>query len=221
MKRLVASEWQTLIPEGTGEKRSVQYLVPENGFVDAEFRCSTPVELNAITKEGESILLAWGQFCSFKGVLEGFAFLEVVTDKSVAVRNLAKSKWLEVPDPVPLAMVIDEAADKPMADLVRAELVRFLAEQQVRQAVRSDVDIEELVDDIFNGDHEFEEEPDPFGLGFPEPEDSDDEEEPELPLEPVPNNAPGGEPGGAKPAGSEGVPPAPGGSKTPPVSPST
>lgn len=216
MNRLIASEWETLIPQGEGEKRSVQYLVPENGFVDFSIRSVQPLEVNAITKEGESHLLAWGQFASWKGVLDGYAFLEVVTSSSFAIRNLSRPKWLEVPDPVPLALVIDEAASKPMADLVRAELAKLLAQKQTEAAIRSDVDIEELVDDIFNGDHEFEREPDPFGLGFEEP---DEDDEPELPLGPAEPNAPGGTPGAPAPAPA--TTPPPDGSKTPPNSPST
>lgn len=182
MKRIVAGEWEFYTPEGKGEQRSV--LLDLNGWdgVEIDIRSSSPVELRTITDKGNTLFLDWGQTISFSGKLVGFAALEVVANNPFAFRARKKAKFLEVPDPKRLVVAVDESSAKPMQDLVRQELLKYLGRASAMGALKDDVSVEELLDDIESGDLDFEAEPEMFGIGHAEMPPL----EPEAPAQPVP-----------------------------------
>ncbi len=52
--------------------------------------------------------------------------------------------------------------------MIREELRKYVSRLEADKALATDVDVEELYDDIESGEHEFEAEPDLFGLGYAE-----------------------------------------------------
>lgn len=168
LKRYTKSEWAFYTPKGDGEQRSVLVSIDGLLSLDVEIRSSDPVSLQLIAETGETLFLEWGQVLHFHGRCDGFVALEVVASKPFAYRTVVSSKWLEKPDPTPLTIAVDEAASTPVANLVRDELRKYVGRLEAANALASDVDIEELYDDIEQGDLDFEEEPDPFGLGYEE-----------------------------------------------------
>lgn len=203
-----AREWERVQPDGTGEKRSLLMEIEGEAGVEIEVRCGHPVELNAISDTGHSVFLAWGQHCKFAGKLIGFRAVEVVTDQPFCIRSAVKNKWFEKPDPKRVTVLVDNPADKPVEDLIREALLKQLTALRLDGMFKDDAEVEELIDDLQNGDLDFEEEPDPFGLGAIE--EPDDEEEPELPLgEPGAPPAPPAGPSGPAPAPASGTPPVP------------
>lgn len=206
---LKAGDYRFHTPEGDGaEKRSCLIELEPLVGVTVEVRSSDPVELRAITALGQTVFLDWGQRISFAGKLEGFKALEIVAQAPFSYYVKAKEGWLEKPDPKSYVVEIDESANKPMADLVKAELRKYLGRLAAENALASDVDVEELMDDLDNGDLEFEAEPDPFGLGYAETQDMEPVE-PGLPLsgaDPAQQPKPAQEPAkpGSEPAANPG-----------------
>lgn len=169
MRIIHAENFRFYVPQASeGERRSC--IIPIGGLagVTCEVRCPSSAVLNGITKNGETVCLAVGVVCEFDGRLEGFSALEVVASEAFAYCIRQKGRWLEIPDPVPVAVAADEPTNKPIADLVRQELQKYLARHEMDTALSSDVSVEELLEDIQSGDLDFEDEPDPFGLGYEE-----------------------------------------------------
>lgn len=189
LKTLNAAEWSThVLGDGdasykSGDRRSIhldgQWKQGHDGGLEIEVRCPTPVEVNGITETGETVLLAWGQFAHFKGRLLGFAGLEVVATENFAIRLASKTKYLEIPDPVPTVIISEGSASQPLQDAIRQELMKWAGRESAKNFLKTDADINELLDDVFNGDLEFEEE-DHHGLphmrGFEEEEAPEDDE---------------------------------------------
>lgn len=199
LKTLNALDWRTHLvgydADGVkdenykpGDRRSIQlngsWKQGHDGGVEIEVRCASPVEINGITDSGETILLAWGQFALFKGRLLGFSGLEVVATENFSIRLASKTKWLEIPDPVPVVIHAEHSAQQPLQDAIREELTRWMGRESAKQFLKDDADIDELLDDVFNGDLEFEEE-DHHGLPSMRGFEEEDEPEPEAPQEPI------------------------------------
>lgn len=190
--RLIADQWRVHTPEGDGEKRQAFIELKGVEAVDVEIRSDTPVTLRAVAEAGHSVFLGWGQIVSFNGRLQGFAALEVETDTPFSYRCDAKAGWLEKVDPTPMVVSLEQKASSPIDQLVRQELQRMLGQMQARDMFKSDEALEEFLDDIENGDLDFEAEPDPYGLGFQEQDLMPVEEaEPEPPQAEAPPPAPG------------------------------
>ncbi|WNK12883.1 MAG: hypothetical protein [Microvirus sp.] len=187
LQKLRASDWQFYSPKGSGEKRNCQIDLKGVSGVSCEIRCDFPAELKAITTDGHTLLLGWGQVVSFTGRLEGFAALEIVSEKPFAFRASVNGAWFEVPDQTKLTIDHDEKASTPVENLVRNELKRVLGQMAARDLFASDVALEELLEDIDKGDLDFEAEEDPFGLGFEEPEEETIPTPPKKPAKPSPS----------------------------------
>lgn len=172
MRKFTAAHFQHHVPESKDgeELRSNQIVLGDfaRTMVAFEVRCQDPVTVNLIDSDGQTVFFDHGRVVSFDGTLDGFVSVEVISARAFCYWFRGKNRWLEVPDPTPAAVAIDEPVNKPLADLVRAELQKYLARQQLDSAFASDVSVEELLDDLENGDLEFESEPDPFGLGYEE-----------------------------------------------------
>lgn len=178
IEKLNAAEWQFHSPAGSGETRSLLSALKGVTGVNLEIRSEKPVSLNAITADGTVLPLAVGQFCRFNGRLEGFVAIEVICDAPIAFKALEKVAWWEVPDPTKITVDSDEKALSPTQHMIRDELRKYVSRLEADKLLADDVSVEELLDDIEAGDHEFEAEPDPFGLGYEEPDLFPDEEEP-------------------------------------------
>lgn len=206
MKRIISTDWEFYVPEGDGsEARNV--LFDLNGFdgVDLEIRSSNPVEIRAVSDQGNTLFLDWGQVVSFEGKLTGFAAIEVVASSAFAYRSRKKGRWLEKPDQRRLAIAVDEAATKPLADLMREEVVKYMARREAAGVLGTDVSIAEFLDDIENGDLEFDQEPDMFGVGYAEMEAADTPQEQTPPAPPPAGDGPPSPPaGGAAPPAKSG-----------------
>ena len=63
---------------------------------------------------------------------------------------------------------IDESAKKPITDLITEEVRKYIGRAEAAGVLGTDISIAEFLDDVENGDLEFDEEPDPFGLGYEE-----------------------------------------------------
>lgn len=168
MNTIDAKEWQCLEP-----KKGGKLVYPIKDFqsqhVKIAVRSLNPVTLNGITLDGKTIFLAWGQTLAFTSKMVGFAALEVVSDGPLSVSYSQKGKFWEQPDPTKMVVPIEDAADKPIQDLIALHMKRAFAKMEADQLLADDVSAEELYEDFVNGDLEFEdEEPDPFGLGYEE-----------------------------------------------------
>lgn len=190
LKKLIASEWTTHVPNGEGEARSCLISLKGQQSVDFEVRSTHDLQVNLINLDGETLPVGYGRQVQLFARLEGFAALEIVTDQPFAYRSVQKLKWLEVPDETRLTVDIDEKATTPVENLVRAELQRYAGRLAAAGMLADDASLEELLDDIDNGDHEFEAEPDPYGLGYEEPDQLDIEDEIPMKQEPAPSPAP-------------------------------
>lgn len=170
MRKFTASEFRHYVPEGAGERRNTFIELGEfaRNHVCAEFRCASPIVVSGVDEDGQTVFLGDGKVVYLDGVFDGFKALEVNADAPYCYWFRVKGRWFEVPDPVPMAVKVDEPATKPIADLVRQELQKYLARRNMDSELATDVSVEELLDDLENGDLEFEEEPDPFGLGYEE-----------------------------------------------------
>lgn len=170
MRKISAADFRHYVPAGEGERRNTFIELGQfmRNHVTAEFRCASPLVVSGVDEDGQTVFLGDGKIVYLDGVLDGFVSIEVNADAPYCYWIRAKGRWLEVPDPVPAAVKVDEPANKPIADLVRQELQKYLARRSMDQELATDVSVEELLDDLENGDLEFEEEPDPFGLGYEE-----------------------------------------------------
>lgn len=169
MRTIDASFWTNTIPQGDGEQRSLLLPIEKDGVVwEMEVRSAEPVIVNLINKDGETVFLDSGQHVEFVGRVKGFSAFEILASSPFSHRSNVKGRWFETVDPTRLTVEIDESAKKPIADLVRAELQKYLARRSMDSELGSDVSVEELLDDLENGDLEFETEEDPFGLGYAE-----------------------------------------------------
>lgn len=188
MQTLNAEHWEQHVPEveegKEGDVRSCRFVIPAENAITFEVRSSEVVTLNAVTKDGLTLFLDRGSVILFSAKMVGFAFFEVLCKIEFMYRSTMRSRWFEIPDQTRLTVDIDESASKPLADMIREEVLRLYGQEQLNQ-VMSDMSLEELIDDIQNGDLDFEEEPDPFGLGAVEMEEvrTDRPAEPSLPPE--------------------------------------
>lgn len=163
-----ASEWSFHQLEKE-EMRSCQIEIA--GAVNAvsiDVRCPSPVTLNAVMADGRTLYLDWGSVISFSAKMVGFVAFEVLTDKSFMYRCNQRSRWFEVPDQTKMVVDIDESANKPITDLITEEVRKYIGRAEAAGVLGDDISIAEFLDDVENGDLEFEEEPDPFGLGYEE-----------------------------------------------------
>lgn len=219
MKKLDAREWNNHVIGGQGEQRSVQLpLKNATSGVDISIRCPAWCVVNGITLEGETVPLAAGMMPTYRGKLIGFGAIEVVTDKDFSYRLLQKTRWFETPDPTPVVAPIDERADKPIEDMIKEGIAKQLHRWKLDNVFADDVEVEELLDDLQNGELEFEEEEDHYGLPsarhyeaedeqldmFPSPEDPAPAEPPEAAKSG--STADGEKKGGGAPATPDGKP---------------
>lgn len=167
MRSFNSEEWRWYGKELT-EKQSFQFPIEDPAFVDVTVRSVEPVQMCLITKSGDTLALDWGTLLAFASKLVGFAALEIISSVPFAIRLGMKTKWLEAVDPTRLVIPIQESANKPMQDLLREELQRYAGRLAAEGLLADDVSVAELLDDIENGDLEFDEEPDMFGLGYEE-----------------------------------------------------
>lgn len=165
---LKAEDWKWHKPNS--KKAEVKFeITDETTHVHFAVRSMNPVTLSAITKDGQTLFIDWGQSLSFNMKTVGFAALEIVADGPFAYQISEKLKWFEKPDPNRLVVPIEDPADKGLRDLMAQEHQKLLAQLEYHQLLTDDVSAQELYDDYVNGDLEFEEEePDPFGLGYQE-----------------------------------------------------
>lgn len=170
MRKLIAKDFRHYVPEGEGERRNTYIELGEymRNHITAEFRCANELVVSGVDEDGQTVYLGSGRIVYLDGVLDGFVSVEVNADAPYCYWVRAKGRWLEVPDPIPVAVKIDEPVNKPIADLVRQELHKYLARRSMDSELATDVSVEELLDDLEHGDLEFEEEPDQFGLGYEE-----------------------------------------------------
>lgn len=184
MRTINAEEFAFAVPTAEGQ-RSWLFEVRERTGVQMDIRCDEEVTLNGITTNGETVFLDRGRVVAFTSRLVGFSALEIVASKAFAYRSREKSRWREIPDPTRMVVEPDVDAGKPMSDLVKEELKKYLAKLDANKSLASDVDVEELFDDIEQGDLEFEQEADPFGLGYSEPEPQEEGRTTAAPRKPV------------------------------------
>lgn len=169
MQTLKASDFNFRVPEGAdGEKRSALLeLNDQVTGIDLEVR-AVDLVVNLITTDGETFYLGSGDVVRWSGKVQGFAAIEIITQHTFAYQIRAKGRWREVPDPERLVVTGDASLESPIDQRIREELKRYLVKLQVDGLLADDAAVQELMDDIDNGDHEFEQEPDPFGLGYEE-----------------------------------------------------
>lgn len=214
LQKFNAADWQHYVPKSENNEDIRSCLIPlqhpsegPDTSVHVELRSSTPMTLNAITQDGETLFLASGQVISFQGKLTGFTSVEIVTNSPFSHRMTETRNWLEKADPTRHVVEIDESAKKPIEDLIRHEMKKMLHKMKNENIFATDESVEELANDFVNGDLEFDEpgDPDPFGLGYEEMEpDGPPSSEPApaptpaKPPEPAPNGVPdpvaGGQP---------------------------
>ena len=176
IRRFLASDFDFYTPQQSSEEKEQRNCyIPLNGLtgVSIEVRSASPCTVSAITADGESVFLEAGSVIKFTARLEGFSAVEIQGTDTFAYRCDA-NRFDEEVDPRRLVVALDEPASKPIDDLIREGIAKYLGKMKA-QGILDDAELEELVDDVYNGDHEFEEEPDPFGLGHVE-DDADPEE---------------------------------------------
>lgn len=166
MKNIIAKEWQLFESKEEGLRSCLLPMEGVNAWT-LDIRCPSPVTLNAVMEDGRTLYLDWGCVISFSAKMDGFAAFEVLSEKPFMFRSTARTRWYEIPDETKLVVDIDESATKPIADMIKEEVLKMYGREQAA-SIMSDLSLEELLDDIENGDLDFEEEPDPFGLGHEE-----------------------------------------------------
>lgn len=170
MRRIIASDFRHYIPEGAGERRNTYIELGQflKNQITAEFRCASEVVVSAVDADGQTVFLGEGKIVYLDGVFDGFVSLEVNANAAYCYWIRTKGRFLEVPDPIPAAVTLDQPVDKPIADLVAEHVRKYLAAKELDSSFQTDEAVEELIDDIQQGDLDFEAEPDPFGLGYEE-----------------------------------------------------
>lgn len=168
MQTFNAGDWDFHVPEKDGKRSCRIVIAGSENAVSLEVRCPSPVTLNAVMQDGRSLYLDWGSVVSFSAKMVGFVEFEVVTEAPFMYRCSQRTRWFETVDPTRLVVDIDESVEKPISDLIREEVLKYVGRQEAAGVLADDISIAEFLDDIENGDLEFEAEPDPFGLGYGE-----------------------------------------------------
>lgn len=170
MRKFAAGDFVHHVPEGEGELRSQLISLGhfQKNHVSFEFRCRDELTVELIDSDGQSVFWDRGRVVKFDGSLDGFEGVRVESATAFCYWFRGKGRWLEVPDPVPMSIDVDEPANKPTADLIREELRRYMARKNMDSELATDVGVEELLDDLEHGDLEFDDEPDMFGLSAAE-----------------------------------------------------
>lgn len=170
MKRIAASDFHHFVPQQSSEKLEERNCyIPLNGTtgVNLSVRSVAPVQVSAIDTDGQTVFLEAGLIVNLSLRLDGFSALEIRATEPFAYQCDVPGKWWEIPDPQRLVVAVDEPASKPVDDLIREGIAKHLG-KLAAQGILKDAELEELLDDVYNGEHEFEEEEDMFGLGHVE-----------------------------------------------------
>lgn len=169
-------DWQHHTPKNTdaAEKRSCQIFfdcAQDDGkhvaWVNLELRSHAPMEASLIAYTGELLPIASGTHIKYRQKVVGYVGVDVVTSATFAYRCNFSRRWFEQLDPTPVSVTVDQPAN-PLVEAMREELHKYLRRKELDETFKDDVSVEELLDDLENGDLEFEQEPDPFGLGYEE-----------------------------------------------------
>lgn len=175
------NEWQFHHPTDDGDT-SFLFNLGDAKRLEFEARSSHLLVLNAVSPDGETVFLSRGNVVHHEGRLDGFQALEIVTPGSFATRSSFKrASWLEKNDPEPITVIIEQPADP-----VKAEIRRQVAAQMRRHYTLRGGTVDELIDDVENGDLEFEDEQLEMFTDYEEMDEFDDDP----PASPPPPSSP-------------------------------
>ena len=166
LRKLNSADWQHYIPQvdKEGEVKSIVLELPLVSSLELEVLSATGVTVNLITADGETLFLDSGQRVSVQLKLTGFRGLEILASGLFSYRSSAKARWFERLDPTPMAVVAEQPARQPILDMLRTELNAYMARKELDEELRSEVSVDELIEDIESGDLDFEPDIDEFGL---------------------------------------------------------
>lgn len=179
-----AQEWVWYTPE---EPESFIFGAKDVRFLEFEVRSTQDVQVNLVTLDGQTLHIDQDRIVRFKGRVDGFGGIEVVAETAFAVKsNVSRSRWKEIVDPTPARLIVKEPADPVKAEIAR-QLREYIAKREMAEQIGS-LSVEDLMDDLENGDLEFEDEFEDDSTPYEELEPFDDEDEPEPEPEPSPSN---------------------------------
>lgn len=161
-------------------------------FLQFEVRAPQGLIVNFIDHNKRTIFYGEGQVVSFDGKITGVEAVEVVCDGPFAYRSAGKLRWYETPDPAKVVLNVPLKGQDAMRQMMVQEIRKHFARSETAALFTSDQAMAEFLDDIENGDLEFDQEPDQFGLGFQEapPAPQEPQEPPAAPAAAASSSAP-------------------------------
>lgn len=160
---LRAAEWEYVPPSTEGW---LFELPNPLSVVRFDFASEKELHLSGIDLNGEVIFFQKGGCFSFAAQLEGFKALHVTGGDGFSVRAFASS-GREFRDPTPMVIVEAKPVDPvrlAMADEVRKQFEKWKLDGLFNDPAAADKEIDEFVEDLVDGDMDFEEGDDEFGL---------------------------------------------------------
>jgi hypothetical protein len=151
-------------------------------IVESWFRTLEHLNVELVTSDGELHPYEAGNFVQLNARLEGYVGVRVSSAGPFSYSFVRRGNHTETIDPRPLVVVVED--QEVLAEVaMRKEIASQLRAMQLDNHFKNDEAVMELIDDLENGDLEFESEADEFGVGHMEfQEEADPASEDQRPI---------------------------------------